>query len=106
MSVSHPAQPGRRARSLLGVLRFLRRYPGQVTLSLSILLLIIGIEMSLPRVLGQAINTLRWHFEWGTEFSPGMWVQLYFSLVLTRVGLAIILGPIRNRLIQLTLTDI
>lgn len=106
MSVAEPAKPRRRARSLLGVLRFLGRYPGQVTLSLSILLLIISIEMALPRVLGQAINNLRGHIEWGAEFFPAMWVKLYFSLVLTRVGLGIILGPIRNHLIQRTLTDI
>ncbi|MCI0539519.1 MAG: hypothetical protein L0Z50_30275 [Verrucomicrobiales bacterium] len=106
MSVADLAEPRRRARSLLGVLKFLGKYPGEVTLSLSILLLIIGMEMALPRVLGQAINNLRWHVEWGAAFSPAVWVQLYLALVLTRVGLSILLGPIRNRLIQRTLTDI
>jgi ATP-binding cassette subfamily B protein len=106
MSVAEPAKPRHRARSLLGVLRFLGKYPGQVTLSLSLLLLIISIEMSLPRVLGQAINSLRSHIEWGAEFVPAVWVRLYFSLVLLRVGFAVVLGPIRNHLIQRTLTDI
>ena len=48
-------------RSLLGVLAFLRRYPGRVTLCLGLLLVNIAIEMTLPQILGNAITGLRAH---------------------------------------------
>ncbi len=101
-----PPPPRHGTRSLVRVLGFLGRYPGQVSLSLSLLLVMIAIDMALPRIVGEAINNLRWHVEWDAAFNPWVWVQLYLALAATRSGLGIILGPIRNRLIQRTLTDI
>jgi hypothetical protein len=46
-------------RSLLGILAFLRNYPGRVTLCLSLLLVSIGIELTIPQIVGNAINGLR-----------------------------------------------
>ncbi len=93
-------------RSLLRVLAFLGRYPREVIFCVSILMLIIGIEMVLPQILGNALNNLRWHIDWGAAFDPWLYVRLYLSLVLVRAGLAYILGPARNRLVQQTLADI
>jgi ABC-type multidrug transport system fused ATPase/permease subunit len=93
-------------RSLFGILIFLGRYPGLVAVCLSLLLVVISIEMILPRIIGSAITNLRWHVEWGAHFQPWTYVLLFGSLVLVRNGIAYILGPIRNRLIQSTLRDI
>lgn len=102
-----PEQPPRaNLRSLLGILAFLGRYPRQVALCLSLLLLMIGIEMALPQIIGAVITDLNWHVEYNTAFDPWLYVQLFGSLVLIRNGIAYILGPIRNRLIQSTLRDI
>jgi len=101
-----PTPPRVRPRNLLGILAFLGKYPGQVALSVSLLLVNIAIEMSLPQILGSAITSLRWHGEWNAAFDLRACVLLFVSLVLVRAGIAIILGPIRNRLIQRTLGDI
>ena len=93
-------------QNLLGVLAFLRRYPGQVVFCIAVLLAHISIEMALPQVLGSAITQLRWHVEWGAQFSPSASVELFASLVLVRAGLGLLLGAARNRLIQTTLGDI
>src|SRR5437667_1175435 len=106
MTQSEPAQPRVKPDNLLGVLAFLRKYPTQVALSVSLLLVNIGIEMALPQILGSAINNLGWHAEWGATFELKAYVLLFISLVLVRTGNGIILGPIRNRLIQRTLGDI
>src|SRR6266480_2447961 len=106
MTQLEPAQPRVKPDNLLGVLAFLRKYPAQVALSVSLLLVNIGIEMALPQILGSAINNLGWHAEWGATFDLKAYVLLFLSLVLVRAGNGIILGPIRNRLVQRTLGDI
>src|SRR5256886_1980556 len=106
MTQLEPAQPRVKPGNLLGVLAFLRKYPTQVALSVSLLLVNIGIEMALPQILGSAINNLGWHAEWGASFELKAYVLLFISLVLVRAGNGIILGPIRNRLVQRTLGDI
>src|SRR6266853_448550 len=95
-----------RSRNLLGVLAFLRAYPALVVLSVSLLLVNIAVELSLPQILGSAITQLRWHIEWGARLDLRACGLLFVSLVLVRAGNGILLGPIRNRLIQRTLGDI
>lgn len=99
-------KPRVKPRSLLGILAFLGRYPGQVAFCLSFLLVNIAIEMAMPQIIGSAITNLRWHVEWGAAFTPWTYVQLFLSLVLVRTGVAFILGPARNRLVHLTLGDV
>jgi len=93
-------------RSLLGVLSFLRKYPGRVALCLGLLLVNITIEMTLPQLLGNAITGLRNHLTEGVAFSVGPFVLLYLALVSVRAVVGFVLGPIRNRAIQTTLGDI
>jgi ABC-type multidrug transport system fused ATPase/permease subunit len=106
MTESKPTQPRVQPRNLLGVLAFLRAYPAAVVLSVSLLLVNIAIELCLPQILGSAITQLRWHTEWGAKLDLQACVLLFVSLVLVRAGNGILLGPIRNRLIQRTLGDI
>src|SRR5438128_1343313 len=98
MSLAGSAQSAPRTHNLAGVLRFLGRYPGRVAASISLLLINIAIEMSLPQILGDAITDLRQHLATGIEFDPWLYVQIFLSLVLIRTGIGLILGPIRNRL--------
>src|SRR5439155_25992705 len=63
MSDEAEQKPRVRPRSLLGVLRFLLRYPKLVSLAVGLLLINICIEMSLPQILGTAITDLRLHVE-------------------------------------------
>src|SRR5688572_4803353 len=93
-------------RSLIGILAFLGRYPGRVTLCLALLLINISIEMALPQIIGSAVTNLRWHMEWGAEFARNNYVLLFISLVLIRAGVGHLLGPTRNRIVQTTLNDI
>src|SRR6185436_3260525 len=97
---------GVKPRSLLGVLAFLRAYPAPVALSVSLLLINIAVELSLPQILGSAINQLRWSIEWGARLDLKACVLLFVALVLVRAGNGILLGPIRNRLIQRSLGDV
>ncbi len=106
MSPEEPDKPKLKPRSLIGVLAFLRRYPREVALSASLLLVNIAIEMSLPQIIGNVITQLRHHAEWGAPTALGAWVRLFTALVLVRAGVGILLGPIRNRAIQRTLADI
>jgi ATP-binding cassette subfamily B protein len=100
-------QPARlKPRSLLGILSFLRRYPGRVALCLGLLLVNITIEMTLPQVLGDAITGLRNHQADGVMFSIWPFVLVYLTLVSVRGIVGFVLGPIRNRAIQTTLGDI
>src|SRR6266550_222660 len=101
-----PRQTRVQPRNLLGVLAFLRAYPGPVLLSVSLLLVNIAVELSLPQILGSAITQLRWHIEWGARLDLRACGLLFVSLALVRAGNGILLGPIRNRLIQRTLGDI
>jgi ATP-binding cassette subfamily B protein len=105
MSASESATM-KKGSSLLRVLAFLGKYPGEVALSVGLLLASISIEMSLPQILGSAITNLRWHMEFGASFSIRNFLLLYVSLVLVRAGVGYLLGPIRNRLVQRVLTDI
>jgi len=106
--MSAPAPPAARSKSrnLLGILAFLRKYPGRVAVCFSLLLVIVGIDLSIPKFIGDAINDLRRSVDESTPFSPGLYVQIILSLVLVRAGMAYILGPIRNRTVQFTLADI
>ena len=106
MTEPKTTQPRLQARNLVGVLGFLRPYPAQVALSVSLLLVNLGIEMALPQILGSAITGLRWHLEWGASLDLRACLLLFVSLVLIRCGTGILLGPIRNRLIQRALGDI
>ena len=101
-----PTQTRFKPRNLLGILVFLRKYPREVALTISLLLVNIAIELSLPQILGDAINTLRQHVQGAGLFVPWPYVLLFASLVLIRAGVGYILGPIRNRLVQQTLSDI
>jgi ATP-binding cassette subfamily B protein len=106
MSAGESQSPPKQAQSLVGVLRFLGAYPGAVLLSVALLLVNLALELALPQVLGEAITNLSWHVQWRAEFQPGVYAALLGSLVLVRAGVAILLGPIRNRLIQRVLADI
>jgi len=92
--------------SLLGVLAFLGRHPGQAGACLFLLLCNIGIEMWLPQIIGEAVTNLRWRIEWGAEFARNEYVLLFLALATVRAGVGHILGPLRNRLVQQTLNDI
>jgi ATP-binding cassette subfamily B protein len=106
MTATSTAKPRIAPRSLLGMLRFLRNYPGAVALSVSMLLVIIAIEMSLPQIIGAFITQLRDHAETGADVDVSACVKLFASLVLARAGMGYLLGPIRNRVVQRTLGDI
>jgi ABC-type multidrug transport system fused ATPase/permease subunit len=99
-------KPPKGFRSLIGILAFLGRYPARVTFCLSLLLINIAIEMTLPQIIGNAVTNLQWHMEWGAEFARNNYVALFISLVLVRAGVGHMLGPTRNRLVQTTLNDI
>jgi ABC-type multidrug transport system fused ATPase/permease subunit len=98
--------PRFKPRNLLGVLPFLWRYPRAIVLAVGILLVIIGIELTLPQIIGHAVSDLRSHLKGETVFEPRTYVAILLSLVLVRAGLGFLLGPIRNRLIQRALGDI
>ncbi len=99
-------KPKKGLRSLLSVLAFMSRYPGLIAACIGLLLVNIAIEMSLPQIIGSAINNLRWHMEWGAEFPRNAYVLLFLSLVIVRAAVGHLLGPTRNRLVQTTLGDI
>lgn len=101
----HPP-PKLKPSNLLGILRFLGRYPWGVTFSTALLLINISIEMTLPQIIGNALSSLQQHRQLGLPYDPWIFGLLFFSLVLVRAGVGFLLGPIRNRLIQLTLADI
>jgi len=95
-----------RPKNLLGIIAFLGKYPGATALSIGLLLVNLAIELSLPQILGHAITNLRGHVERGWEFEPLVYAKLFGALVLVRAGVGILLGPVRNRLVQRVLTDI
>jgi ATP-binding cassette subfamily B multidrug efflux pump len=106
MTGPEPNKTGLKPRNLLGILAFLLKYPAGVSIAIGLLLINISIEMSLPQILGSAITGLKEHIEHGTGFEPRDYVLLFLALALVRAGVGIILGPIRNRLVQRTLGDI
>lgn len=95
-----------RPRNLLGVLSFLKKHPGGVAVCVGLLLVNIAIEMTLPQVLGNTITGLRDHLAVGNEFSIWPFAVLYLILISVRTVVGFVLGPVRNRTIQTTLTDI
>jgi ATP-binding cassette subfamily B protein len=95
-----------RPRNLLGVLSFLKKHPGGVAVCVGLLLVNIAIEMTLPQVLGNTITGLRDHLALGNEFSIWPFAVLYLILISVRTVVGFVLGPVRNRTIQTTLTDI
>src|SRR4051812_46655083 len=106
MSASEPNKTRVQPRSLFGVMKFLRRYRVAAALAISLLLVNITIEMTLPQILGSAITQLRESTAAASEFSLADYVRIFVALVLIRAGVGFLLGPIRNRVIQRTLGDI
>lgn len=122
MNTSSPDKTVVRPRSLLGILSFLRRYRWMAVLAVLMLLCMISLEMSLPRVSGSAINHLKAasafhemaHVDPNTAggptytspFNPWTYAWIFLGLVLARAILAFGLGRLRNRIIQSTLRDI
>src|SRR5689334_25032661 len=106
--MSPPPQPKPRfqTRNLLGIVSFLRPYPGRVAVCFGLLLVNIAIEMTLPQILGNAITGLRDHVSGAVGFSLWPYVLLFLALIGLRAAVGFILGPIRNRTIQTTLGDI
>ncbi len=106
MTTDGPQRRRVKPSNLLGVLVFLRQYPGAVALEVGLLLVAIAIEMALPQILGMAITDLRLPGGSGATPPLGDYVRLFIALVLIRAGLGFIIGPIRNRLVQRTLAGI
>jgi ATP-binding cassette subfamily B protein len=110
MSMDRDVSPGP-ARALWGVIRFLGRRPGWVALSMGLLIVNIGIELSLPQFLGNAITALEPARQAALppeahRVALGRSVVLFMGLVVLRTVVGLVLGPIRNRTAQLTLGDI
>jgi len=110
MTTAEPS-PRIKTNSLLGVLKYLGKYRRGVTLAISLLMVNITIEMVLPQLLGSAITQLR--TPGGAtgparraDFPLRLYVEIFVALVTIRAGVGMILGPIRNRVIQRTLGDI
>ncbi|MCC7375616.1 MAG: ABC transporter ATP-binding protein [Verrucomicrobiales bacterium] len=93
-------------RGLLLVLRYLKSYPAGVSLAVGLLLVNIGIEMTLPQIVGAAMTGMQRHETAGAAFSPWPFVTLFLVLVTSRAVIGTILGPIRNRSVQLALNDL
>ncbi len=100
-----PADVPSASRALWTVLAFLGRRPGWVALSVSLLLVNIGIELILPQFLGNAITRLQDPV--AAQNYPLVWsVAVFSGLVLLRTLVGLILGPVRNRTAITTLGDI
>jgi ABC-type multidrug transport system fused ATPase/permease subunit len=107
MSVESAKSPGKGSlRGLLRVLRYLQSYPAGVSLAVGLLLVNIGIEMTLPQIVGAAMTGMQRHETSGAPFSPWPLVTLFLALVAARAILGTVLGPIRNRSVQLALNDL
>jgi ATP-binding cassette subfamily B protein len=77
-----------------------------VAASVGLLLVNIAIELSLPRILGNAINDLRQTGSGTGGFPLRQAVFLFVGLVLLRTVIGLILGPLRNLTAQRTLGDL
>jgi ABC-type multidrug transport system fused ATPase/permease subunit len=106
MKAASPEMPAFRPRNLLGVLSFLKRYAWSVALAIGMLLFNIGLEMTLPRISGIAINRLGHAVATGTPYRPWDLAELFIGLALLRSAVGFILGRIRNRVVQSTLKDL
>lgn len=93
-------------RGLWSVLRYLKAYPVGVSLAVGLLLVNIGIEMSLPQIVGAAMTGMQRHETSGAPFEPWTFVVAFLSLITLRAVVGIILGPIRNRAVQQALNDL
>src|SRR6185369_5411874 len=93
-------------RSLLAVLGFLGKYPGRLTCCLALLLGVIGIDLALPQVIGNAINALRASSGSEAPLTLSPYVRFFLLLVLTRTVISYFVGTIRNRITQPVLGDI
>src|SRR5262245_33008382 len=89
-------EPPRRKPGLLGILRFLLRYPVQAGISIGLLLVNIGIEMSLPQIIGRAINQYKLQLEGQAKVDVRTYVVIFVGLVIVRAAVGFVLGPIRN----------
>ena len=99
-NLPQPIRPLAAVRRIVG---FLARRPGWTALSIGLLVLNIGIELSLPQFLGLTITAL------GERSAPpalGTGVAVFLGLVVLRAGIGLVLGPVRNRTAQTTLGDI
>ena len=84
-------------RALWGVVGFLRPDPWRVTGSIGLLLVNIGIELSLPFILGRTITALgRARVDGAPPFDLKAAVILFVALVVTRASVGMVLGPLRN----------
>ncbi len=99
------AAPGA-LRALWGVVKFLRRRPWMVAGSVGLLLVNIGIELSLPQFLGNAITHLGRGKGAADSFSLFHLVAAFAGLVTLRAVIGLFLGPLRNTTAQQTLGDI
>ncbi|MCE0522035.1 MAG: ABC transporter ATP-binding protein/permease [Methylacidiphilales bacterium] len=106
MKAPSPQKPAFRPRNLLGVLSFLKRYSGSVALAIGLLLFNIGLEMTLPRISGTAINQLRAAVTTNTPYNPWFLAKVFIGLALLRSVVGFVLGRIRNRVVQNTLKDL
>jgi ABC-type multidrug transport system fused ATPase/permease subunit len=106
MSAATPSSAAFRPRNLLGILSFLRRYSLLVSLAIALLLVNIGLEMTLPRVSGTAINEFRAARAAGQDYNPWTMAGLFLGVALLRAIVGFILGRMRNRVIQSTLKDL
>jgi len=106
MSASSTDQPAFRARNLLGVLSFLKRYAGMASLAVGLLLFNIGLEMTLPQITRQAINDFRAADHAGTYYNPWIPAGEFIGLAFFRSVIGFVLGRLRNRVVQGTLRDL
>ena len=93
-------------RGLIAVLAYLKPYPGMVCGAVGLLLVNIGIEMSLPRIIGEAVAAFREALNGTRIVNPSAFVAWLVGLVLVRFGCGLVLGRIRNRLVQRSLADL
>jgi len=77
-----------------------------VALAVGLLLANIGIEMYLPQIIGRAVNQLERHRTSGGAFEPWTYLGVFLGWVVVRAGLGMLVGPIRNRLVQRVINDL
>ena len=106
MSTKTEATKRKGARGLIAVLAYLKPYPWLVCGAVGLLLVNIGIEMSLPRIIGQAVAAFREALNGGRGVNPGVFVGWVAGLVMVRFVCGLVLGRIRNRLVQRSLADL